>query len=314
MIHRYVCKESGQLWLDIVNPSKEELIAIAAEFRLHPTSVQDCLDPEHLPKHEKIEGSQFIILRAYDSEATRDADTVEELTRKVAFFYSETLLITVHRVDQAFMIRERERWVERVDGTSDAIHTIFKDIVKDVIFSYTQPIDRGLDDFEQLEMSVFGTQSAKEFKIENAYYLKRRASVFKRMIKASMDILPRIESPYRGTPHFQNLQDEGVSLLFFADELTESVNSLLNLHVSLSSQRTNEASHKTNEVMRVLTIFSVFMLPLNVFTGIYGMNFEHMPELGWTLGYPMVIAAMITTEVLIFLWFKSKGWLHRTAK
>ena len=314
MIHRLVCKESGQLWLDIVNPSKEELIAVAAEFHLHPTSVQDCLDPEHLPKYEKIGDTQFVILRAYDNAALRDADTVEELTRKVAFFYNDKFLITVHRVDQPFLLREREKWAERIEATPEAIHTIFKDIVKNVIFSYIPPIDKGLDDFEQLEMTVFGAQTKKVFKIQHGYYLKRRASVFKRMIKGSMDVLPKIESPFKGTPHFQNLQEEGVSLLFFADELTESVNSLLNLHVSLASQRTNEASHRTNEVMRILTIFSVFLMPLNVFTGIYGMNFAHMPELSWRYGYPMVIGVMITMELLIFMWFKRKGWLHRTAK
>jgi magnesium transporter len=314
MIHRLVCKKSGGVWLDIVNPSKEELLKIADEFQLHSTSVQDCLDPEHLPKYEKIGDTQFIILRAYDEAAPRQADTVEELTRKVAFFYNDSLLITVHRIDQPFLVREREKWAVQAETTEDSIHTIFKDIVKDVIFSYIQPIDKGLDDFEQLEMSVFGAQTKKVFKIQHGYYLKRRASVFKRLIKASMDILNRIDSPYKGTPHFQNLQEEGVSLLFFADELTESVNSLLNLHVSLSSQKTNEASHRTNEVVRVLTIFSVFILPLNVITGIYGMNFIFMPELNWKFAYPLVLAAMVLMELGIYLWFKRKGWLHRTIK
>lgn len=292
-----------------MDPNREELAEIAAEFKLHPMSVQDCLDPEHLPKHEEIGGVQFVILRAYDNQAALDADTVQELTRKVAFFCTDTFLITVHRVDQAFIAKERAKWMGREEAVDHSIDLIFSELVKDIVFSYIPPIDKGLDDFEQLEMSVFGAQSKKEFKIQQGYYLKRKASVFKRIIRSSMDVIAKIRSPFKGTPHFQNLQDECVSLLFFADELTESVNSLLNLHLSLASQKTNEASHRTNEVMRVLTIFSVFLLPLNVFTGIYGMNFKFMPELEHELGYPMVLLSMVIVEVLIYLWFKNKGWL-----
>ena len=88
----------------------------------------------------------------------------------------------------------------------------------------------------------------------------------------------------------------------FFDELMESVNSLLNLHLSM-------ASHRTNEVVRVLTIFSVFLLPLSLIASVYGMNFEHMPELKWTYGYPMVIGIMLAVTLGIFLWFRRKGWL-----
>jgi magnesium transporter len=98
-------------------------------------------------------------------------------------------------------------------------------------------------------------------------------------------------------------------LYFHTDELAESINALLSLHLSLASQRTNEASQRTNEVMRVLTIFSVFLLPLNVITGIYGMNFEHMPELKWAWGYPFALVTMCTVMMVVYLWFRKRGWL-----
>jgi magnesium transporter len=69
------------------------------------------------------------------------------------------------------------------------------------------------------------------------------------------------------------------------------------------------ASNRTNDVMRVLTIFSMFLLPLNVVTGIYGMNFELMPELKNPLGYPMALGLMLLLEIVIFVWFRKRGWL-----
>jgi magnesium transporter len=76
----------------------------------------------------------------------------------------------------------------------------------------------------------------------------------------------------------------------------------MNLYLSLSSQRTNEA-------MRVLTVFSAFFLPLTFIAGVYGMNFEYMPELTWKLGYPGAMAAMVLISVGIYFWFKRKGWI-----
>lgn len=162
-------------------------------------------------------------------------------------------------------------------------------------------------------MAVFGAPGSTPFDIEKAYYLKRQAAVFKRIIRASTDQLPRLMTHLQvGAPQFQDLREQADSLFFYSDELTESVNTLLNLHISFSAQKTNEQSAHTNEVVRVLTVFSVFMLPLNVIAGIYGMNFEFMPGLHTPVGYPAALASMVIIEVAIYFWFKRKGWLRRT--
>ena len=100
----------------------------------------------------------------------------------------------------------------------------------------------------------------------------------------------------------QDLRDLYVHEVTLYDELADSTIHLVNTYISLSSQR-------TNEVMRVLTIFSVFFMPLTFIVGIYGMNFEFMPELNSVYGYPMVIFAMSMITVVIYFWFRRKGWL-----
>lgn len=77
----------------------------------------------------------------------------------------------------------------------------------------------------------------------------------------------------------------------------------------MTSQRTNEASQRTNDVVRVLTVFSVFFMPLTFIVGIYGMNFDVMPELTWSWGYYGVLGLRVAVSIVIYIWFKRKGWL-----
>lgn len=290
-------------WLDLVDPTVSELEEVARKYGLHPTSVQDCLDPEHLPKFERIDSLTFIILRAFDQSCDPHADTVQELTRKVAIFYTPAFLITVHRKDQPFFATLREKWKNKIQTLPEPAPHLVSDLIHNIFHSYEKPIDRDLDELEKMEMKVFGTQRDKSFEVEEAYYLKRRASVFKRMLKLSADLLPKISGLFEGnTPLFQDIRDSMDSLFFFVDELMDNTNSLLNLHLSL-------ASHKLNDVIRVLTVISVFILPLNLITGIYGMNFEKMPELKWAWGYPGALGLMAAIVAGLYFWFRKKGWL-----
>ena len=100
------------------------------------------------------------------------------------------------------------------------------------------------------------------------------------------------------------MQENAESYHFYADELVEDANTLLNVQLAL-------ASHRTSEVMRVLTVFSVFFLPLTFIVGVYGMNFEFMPELRESWGYPAVLAFMAVVTLAIYRWFRSRGWLGR---
>ncbi|MFN8791695.1 MAG: CorA family divalent cation transporter [Bdellovibrionales bacterium] len=99
------------------------------------------------------------------------------------------------------------------------------------------------------------------------------------------------------------------SCYFYSDELMENITTLIGLSISLSTQKTTEASYRTGEIVRVLTIFSIFLLPLNVITGIYGMNFEHMPELKSPWGYSGALTVMLALLVGIYFWLNKKGWL-----
>ena len=320
MKYKIIERDSFQ-WIDVVDPSHLEIEELAKEYNLHETSVEDCLNPEHLPKFEKIGKYSFIVLRAFDEASHDDSDSVQELTRKVAVFYNENVLISIHRKDQDYLKKIRETWKIKVDQkeineveAGPLFFQVLHDVILGVVLSFDRPIENSMDILEKLEMGVFDARGAKPFAIEEGYYLKRKASVFKRMLRFTMDILPKINSRPDTATFLQNLKEEAEVLYIYTDDLTESINALLNLHISLSTQKTTEASHQINMIMRVLTIFSVFLLPLNLITGIYGMNFEFMPELKWSFGYPFALFFMVFIEGAIYLWFRKQGWLWAKSK
>lgn len=303
-------------WIDLVDPSNDEIAEIAKKYELHDTSIQDCLNPEHLPKYENLGAYSFIVLRAFDEHSPDDSDSLQELTRKLAIFYNENVVITIHRKDQKFIQDLRNLWQKKIelqDINENEFGPIYFQLLYDlfyrVINSYDTPVEKALELLEELEIGVFDARGTRPFVIEDGYYLKRKATVFKRMLRFTMDILPKMNIGQRHATFFQNLKEEAEVIYLYTEDLTESINALLNLHISLSTQKTTEASHQINEVMRVLTIFSVFLLPLNLITGIYGMNFSFMPELNWRWGYPATLFSMLFVICVIYFWFKRQGWL-----
>lgn len=294
------------LWVDIESPSNIELESVAEQYMLPYQAVQDCMEPEHLPKFEEFGSLNFLILRAFDDGTSPDADTVQELTRKIAVFETAGVVITIHRNPQKFFSEIKDDWRTKVRlGEDCSAHHVMLSILKGVIQSYQKPMTQNRNLLEDFEVKVF-KHAGDTF--EDGYFLKRRASTFKRMLRLTLDILPRVANEYRNEAStLQDVKENGERLYFYAEEFYDNISNLVNLHLSLSSHRLTVASFKTNEVMRILTVFSVFFMPLNLITGVYGMNFEHMPELKWEHGYFYVIGLMAVMIISVLLYFKRKG-------
>lgn len=299
MIHVLQDKLSKFEWIDLTDPSNDELAHIAEQYQLHPASVQDCLQPEHLPKCEEFDNNIFIITRMYDPNASQDADTIQEVTNKVAIFYAEKYIITIHRYPVNFIKQIKEKAVD-TNKCKDTANLLNR-IIKAVLLSYDTPATKLAQELEDYETKVFLEEKTPAI-LKGLYHLKRKVDVTKRMLILSKDILETLDNPAESTPYTRDTRDLFVKLQNVYETLHESTNNLLNIYFSLTSQR-------TNEVVRILTIFSVFFMPLTFIAGIYGMNFDYMPELRWKLGYPGVLAVMGGVVLSIYLWFKRKGWL-----
>lgn len=298
-------------WVDVVTPTHEELDKLADEFNLHHTSIQDCLDPEHLPKFEKIENVNFLILRVFDERSTSEADTAQELTRKIALFFGHGFILTIHRNELPFLESIKKSWKEKpiAEYEEDIIPIILANVLRVAVLSYEKPVDAILNRVDELELKVFMNEHGTKI-LEECYYLKRKSSVYKRLIKMTGDIFSKITVfHHEHNPLLQDAREKIEDLHFYLDDVLENLNNLLNLYLSMQSHKINEASLQTNEVMRFLTIFSAFFMPLTFIVGVYGMNFKFMPELNWHYGYIVVWAIMLGLSLAIFLWFKKKKWL-----
>lgn len=296
-------------WVDVVNPARKELGEIARRYGLHPTSVEDSLEPEHLPKYERIGSTTFIIVRAIDAAAAHDCSTLHEMTRKVAIFYGNDFLITIHRTEQPFLteLMERYRKAAPPDGSEERrkglIPRLLIDLINGAVASYQKPLEEAETTVDSFEATVFGEHEFAGL-LRRIYLVKRRVTLLRRMLLHTLDAVKKLVPGSEPTaPLYQDLRENVESMHFFAEELLEDVNNLLSIQLAL-------ASHRTNEVVRVLTVFSVFFLPLTFLVGIYGMNFQFMPELHERWGYPAVMAAMGLVTLIIFLWFRKRGWLR----
>jgi magnesium transporter len=284
-------------WVDLSTPSPEELADVAKAYNLHPALVNDCLQPDHLPKYEPMEDYDFVIFRVYTTNEIPEADTVQELTSKIAIFYSEKFMVTIHRkphklVDDLTTVIQGDK--------CPRCHDLLNLLIKGCLNTYDPPYNKLAKDVDYYEQMVFLKQRNVPI-LKGIYYLRRKADLLRRMLILSHEIIDHID-PEAGSVNTRDTRDLYVRLQSLYDSLSDNINQLLNIYFSVSSQR-------TNDTMRILTIFSVFFMPLTFIVGIYGMNFEFMPELKWKLGYPSVMALMVIIIVLIYIWFKRKKWL-----
>ncbi len=299
------------VWLDVVSPTQAELDEIARAHGLHPLAVKDCLDPEHLPKFEQFDNHVFVIIRAFDEASPPSRRTVQELTRKIAIFSGPTFLITIHRTEQPWLAALAAK-LETDHGAKagkEGLQTyILTQVLNGAVDTYLKPmetVEAGIDAFEEVVFS--GRDSdARSFAedLREIHVLKRQVTLIKRLLLRTLDVVQRMTpATGRGASLFRDVQENVESSHFYADELLDDVNTVLNVQLAL-------AAHRTGEVMRILTVFSVFFLPLTFVVGVYGMNFDFMPELRSRWGYPSVLAAMGLITLMIYLWFRRRGWLR----
>lgn len=175
-------------------------------------------------------------------------------------------------------------------------------IVKEVLQSFEEPAHKLAKDLDDFESRVFLSRNQNYPLTNGIYWLKRKAEVSKRLLNLTKVVLDNLGRGKNHDPYIQDVLDMYLRLLTMYEEVDNSTNNLLNIYIGL-------ASHRTNEIMRVLTIFSVFFMPLTFIVGIYGMNFKYMPELEKPGAYPLTMGAMFLITLGIYFWFKRKGWL-----
>lgn len=292
---------SGNLleWVDVLSPTVDELAHLADAYKVPRHLMLSALEPDHMPTLQEGEGYRFIVIRTYDAAAPPEADTVHELTRKITLFIGPDWLLTLHRSRMTWLTQLIDELA--TCGIRHEVDVVVDTLIQRALQTYELPVEALNQRIDGYEEAVFIHRHDNLAVIKDLFYLKRRIFLLRRMLKGAQEITELLPDVRQETKHHE-LQYYVNKLVFRYDELVELVSSLMSLNVSLSD-------HRTNEVMRVLTLFSVFFLPLTFIAGIYGMNFEFMPELQYHYAYPAVLLVMLLTVVILYFWFKRKGWL-----
>lgn len=277
-------------WIDIENPIKADLEKIHKEHGLNYYLIKDSLEKGHLPKYEKNYKVDFYIFRAYTSDIKLHIDEVGEMSNKIAFFLYEDKLITIHRAHFNFLEIHEEKFIK--------INELFLRIVRLMLDTFKKPTIDLATKISEIERTIF-LKDHRKILLEELYYIKSQSRILRKVLQITQSVIDQSSSNFSQSSQFQDIKDELLNLLTYNEESVENGNQLMTTYLSISDQ-------KNNEVVRLLTIFSAFFLPLTFIAGVYGMNFDFMPELNWKWGYFFSIGLMIAVIIVIYIWFRRK--------
>lgn len=277
-------------WIDVEKPDHEELKTLTLPFNIDYNLLEDILEHGHLPKLEKVNEYTFIILRAYSALSNDNVTTVGELSNKIAFFINNDRLITIHRAEFGFL-------KNRPDDCRDS-ETLMLNIINEMLLTFKEPLQVQSEKMDEFEKEIF-LKNSNTFSIESVYYQKSKARISKKVLQLTQNVLNQIIVKPESNSDLQDLKETCLNYLLNYDEVLEDANTILNTYLSVTAK-------KSNDVMKLLTIFSAFFLPLTFIVGIYGMNFDNMPELRWEYGYFFTVGILLLISITIYIWFKRK--------
>jgi len=290
------------VWIGLLEPSEELLREVQREFRLHDLAVEDAHRAHQRPKLEEYGDAIFIALRT----AQRAPDG------KIAFgethvFVGPGYLVSVRHGASKPYVEVRQRCESAPHLLRKGPGFVLYALMDFVVDNYFPIVDELEEDLERLEEDIFGGNYRRET-TENIYDLKRDLLGLKRAVSPLIDIcnrLTRFDSSLidaESRPYFRDVYDHVIRINETVDNLRELLNGALEANLSLISIQQNEVTKKLASWAAILAVPTMI-------AGIYGMNFEVMPELKWSLGYPTVLVAIVAACAVLYWRFKKVGWL-----
>jgi magnesium transporter len=284
------------LWIGIGNPTVDEMHRVGDSLGLHPLAVEDALEAHQRPKVEKYADHTFISIRTVSYS---DDDIT---THEVNIFLGENFLLTVRHGGPS--LRNARKAAEGlIEPLSHGPTAALYSVVDSIVDHYEDVAAELETDVQEVETSVFSAQRSNDS--TRIYRLKRETLEFRRAVLPLREPLHRFAlgaATEDARPYFRDIADHLSRAAETIDSIDHLLDNALQAHLA-------QLSVQQNEDMRKLTAgATIFAVPTAI-AGIYGMNFEHMPELTWTYGYPLCLAVIAGLCGFIYRRFKKSGWL-----
>jgi magnesium transporter len=301
-ISDYVGRPDCFVWVALKDPDDAELAEMQEEFDLHPLAVEDARHGHQRPKIEEYGDMVFVVLHVIEPAGE------EFRVGEIAVFVGRNYVLSVRiHAERGFKeVRARcEREPELLKHGSGYVLYALMDSAVDRYFPLLDALESEL---EQIEQRIFSSETSARANIEALYYVKQRLMILKHAAGPLLDGTGKL---YGGrVPHvcaglgeyFRDVADHLVRVNQTIDSVRDTVTTAI--HVSLATITIGES-----EVTKRLAAYAALVAVPTMIAGVYGMNFEHMPELKWELGYPFAIWVMVLLDVGLYWKFRKAGWL-----
>nr|MDT0661831.1 magnesium/cobalt transporter CorA [Micromonospora sp. DSM 115978] len=301
-------ESNGFVWLGLHEPGPDEIAGIAEAYGLHELAVEDAIKAEQRPKLERFGEVSFLVLRTAryvgHGELTETSEVVE--TGQVMLFIGPNFVISVRHGDACRLAPVRADLEARRELLAHGPWAVAYAVTDRVVDLYLEVADRIEDDLDRLEELVFGRQTSG--RIQRIYQMKRELVEFKRAVvplqRPFMTLTAQVnrEVPKEIRRYFRDVQDH-------LTRTVEQVNSYDDLLNSILQARLAQVSVEQNNDMRKIAAWAGIAAVWTAIAGIYGMNFDFMPETRWQYGYPVVLALMLAISLALYRSFRRNGWL-----
>jgi len=294
--------EGGFVWLGLAEPTQMEFDKIVGDFRFHPLAIEDAINAKQRPKFEEYPGVQFCVLK------TVFYDEVKSLvsTGEIFCFIGEYFIVVVRHGDGAPLQNTRHALESNPEHLAKGPYAVLHAVIDHVIDCYIDIAAELEADVVQVENDVFNER--KKTNSAAIYFLKREIIEFRHAIDPLLSPLQKLASegaahvPNTLTPFFRDTLDH----LSRASDAAAGLDSLL---VSALQADMAHVQVQQNADMRKITSYVALASVPTMVAGIYGMNFDVMPELRWKFGYPLVVGSLVLVTAILYRKFKKSGWL-----
>jgi len=301
-ISNYLARPGCFVWVAVRDTTEEELAEMQEEFDLHPLAVEDARHGHQRPKIEEYGDSLFVVMNTIEVEG-------EDLRAgEIHVFAGPNYVLSVrHRTERGFQdVRARaEREPELLGHGSGYVLYALMDAIVDRYFPVLDAVEMEL---EKLEGRLFTPGASPRENIESLYYVKQKLTTMKHATAPLQENAGklyggRVPSVCSGLgEYFRDVYDHLVRINQSIDAARETVNTAI--QVALAMVATGQG-----EITRRLAAYAALVAVPTMIAGIYGMNFRHMPELAWELGYPVAVGLMAAIDVFLFTRFRKAGWI-----
>jgi magnesium transporter len=301
-ISEYCLNKQNVVWADVSDPTGEDFLELAEEFGFHPLSIEDCQQAHQRPKVEEYAGYYFIVL--YEAELAGPKDDLE--LRELNIFLGANYLVTVHSRPIRAITRAGRLWKEWSDRAEHGSGLLAYLLIDAIVDDYMPLLDIISDRMDELEDQIFGEfqqEAIQEiFRIKKQLLYLRRSitplrDVFNTMLRREQPIFERATHVY-----FQDVFDHIIRVADTIDTLRDMLGSTMDAYLSV-------AGNRMNMVMKRLTSIATILMSVTLIAGIYGMNFEIMPELKWRYGYVFALVSMVVVGLAIYVYMRKIEWL-----